>query len=490
MDSNKKSKRSYTKLSQHKHFKKILKPPLLTLPGLKRMSWIDERLPEILWAILVIGNVDRSHALDYFRKIGEFVKRNPECCDITLSSIADYPTEKRDEFISIATTFSDDVNAALSALTLFPTLPCFEAWRTSLENVKSNQKWNIIGKGVLRTLDHQSQEATDCRWVKVLCMLLAGKIKYHNDSQNFDYLFTGVIEFPNSGDMTIIRPFIRAAEMGLNMQKENNVHEWSKQFWEYCLTHTKCIPEGTTMDKVEKYKEAFKMEDKNSEAYMSQTIDVRNGIVEHLYNTRITSGIDSRHEGVFGLVLYSVSLFIETIVLQSSFSASGRLTLRALADIYITLKYLQVKEVNNMHIWDTYRGYGSGQLKLALLKLEESDTSIDCVTKKLLYEMANEDEILEFVPINLGHMSIEAGVKDVYDNYYTYTSGFVHGNWGSIRESVYQKCLNPLHRLHRIPTPNLPILSSVMSDALLITNKILECLSAFYPGFNKQFLKI
>jgi len=109
--------------------------------------------------------------------------------------------------------------------------------------------------------------------------------------------------------------------------------------------------------------------------------------------------------------------------------------------------------------------------------------------------IANEDKWVEFIPINLGHwdsanlrkMAEEVKLKDLYDKFYNYTSGFMHGNWGAVRESVYQKCVNPLHRYHRVPTYDLPLMPSVTKDTLEITNKILECLAVAYPNFDLKF---
>ena len=57
-------RRNESKLSYHKQFKKELKPPLLQI-NLIPSSWVDERLPEMLWAVLVIGNIERKIALNF-----------------------------------------------------------------------------------------------------------------------------------------------------------------------------------------------------------------------------------------------------------------------------------------------------------------------------------------------------------------------------------------------------------------------------------------
>ena len=142
-------------------------------------------------------------------------------------------------------------------------------------------------------------------------------------------------------------------------------------------------------------------------------------------------------------------------------------------------------------IWNDYRSYGSGQLKLVYLKLKELEEQISSVDINKLADLANEDKWVEFVAINLGHwdsanlrtISEEVGLKTFYDKFYNYTSGYIHANWGAIRESVYQKCVNPLHRLHRVPTYDLPLMSNITIDAIEVTNCILESLSEAYPKF-------
>jgi hypothetical protein len=83
-------------------------------------------------------------------------------------------------------------------------------------------------------------------------------------------------------------------------------------------------------------------------------------------------------------------------------------------------------------------------------------------------------------------MAEYADVKEVYDLYYNYTSGFVHGTRGALRESVYQQCLNSLHRFHRIPSFSHPLMMSVLNDSVETVNKILECLDEAYPPFKER----
>lgn len=487
-------KKNETPLKGHKQHKKELNPPFLA-NGLNMItsSWFNERLPEMLWAVLIIGNFEREEALKFFRYIAKFVEKNQECLDITLTGIAQLPAEKRKLFIKHFAGYSQDIKDILRSLLLLPELPTFNDWKEVLPEPTPENDWQKISKGVAVTFWHQSQEATDCRWIKILCVILGGKLKFPRSMED---TVRGIFEYPNYGDLRHIRPFIRASEITPDPKNQGKSSEWAKYFWKYCFEKTGCYPEEAINKKIQTRQKKLADEMEYSRKhYFNETKTVRNRLIDHFFASAQTSTIDSRHEGVFGLALYAVSLFIEIIFYRTSLSITGRLGLRSLVEIYITFTYLLQKEKTELRIWDDYRSYGTGQIKLIYLKLQELKKDASSIDLDEMDLIANEDKWVEFIPINLGHwdsvnlrkMAEEVKLKDLYDKFYNYTSGFMHGNWGAVRESVYQKCVNPLHRYHRVPTYDLPLMPSVTNDALEITNKILECLSIAYPTFDLRF---
>lgn len=481
-----------TKLSGHKRIKKELKPPFMQIPNLKPSSWIDERLPEMLWAVLVIGNIERAKALDFFRYIAGYVDKNRDCYDITLTGISKFLVNKREEFIKRALSWSDEIKIVLRPLALFPGLPAVDVWRSFLGQSEPKGDWPKLATGVSKTLWHQSEEATDCRWIKILCLNVGGKAHFPSSLDGENDLLKEIREYPNYGDLRKVRPSIRAAEIGFGLTSEVGGSVWARDFWQYCFDETGCLPVEAVSEKNKKRQKEFTDETETARKYyFEETKKIRNKLFEHLLTTSKTSAIDSRHEGAFGITLFSLTLFIEIIFYRLPLSITGRGNLRMLVEAYIVFKYLLKKEKEEPSIWDDYRSYGSGQLKLVYLKLKELEEQISSVDINELADLANEDKWVEFVAINLGHwdsvnlrtISEEVGLKTFYDKFYNYTSGYIHANWGAIRESVYQKCVNPLHRLHRVPTYDLPLMSSITIDAIEVTNYILESLSEAYPKF-------
>jgi hypothetical protein len=148
-------------------------------------------------------------------------------------------------------------------------------------------------------------------------------------------------------------------------------------------------------------------------------------------------------------------------------------------------------------LWQIYRSYGTGQAKLAFLKLVEGERADlpKHVDIDVLERLANEDMWQEFVEIDFGNwtgttvrkMAEDAGAKDVYDGYYVWPSGYVHGHWASVRDSVFDICANPLHRFHRIPRPARIDMPDVCFDAVDLMNRTLDLLDRAYPSFTTRF---
>lgn len=487
-------KKNESGLKDHKQNKKELNPPFLASGlNLSTSAWHDNRLPEMLWAVLIIGNLEREKALTFFRYISKFVEENNDASNITITGISDLKESTKSSLIKHICNFSKDTKEILRALLLFPQLPSIETWKEHLEAPDPKVDWNKVGISVEKTFWHQSQEATDCRWIKVLCEIVGGKVSF-GEAIGEDYI-KGILEYPNFGDMRSVRPSIRSFEISMY----NNKSSWAQYFWEYCYFHTACVPEEAVNKKIQDRQKVFSEEVKNARQFYSNDMSkLRRKLINYFFKVSETSSDTSRYEGVFGITIYALSLYIENIFYSTSLSITGRLGLRALVETYIVFLYLLKKEKVNPKIWDEYRVYGTGQIKLIYLKMQEIKKSPTCINIEEMDLIANEDKWIEFTPINLGHwdsvnlrkMSEEVGLKNIYDKYYNYTSGFMHGNWGSIRESVYQKCVNPLHHYHIIPTYELPLMPSITEDAREIMNKILGCLSKAYPTFNKRLSKI
>jgi hypothetical protein len=482
-----------TPLTSHQKQGSLLVPPMATLPNMALASWRNDRLPEMLWAALVVTGLEREEALDLFRHVADYGRKFRDEADeskngskpkylsqITHTGIAELDEESRSDILAIIADYPS-AKEVLRPLLLLNDLPAREDWHMALGSVDPHPNdWDVLMMAVARTLDHQSQEATDCRWLRVLFQILTGRIIFVGNTSE-----TGmkILHYPNRGDMHKVRPSIRAAEGVLDALGENESLgkdlRWAEAFWAQCLADTHCLEAS------EKISEKS-LTLGTTAAHLNEVYEQ---VVQHAYAARQTSAVDAKHDTVFGTVLYCLSIVRESLGIGVSQAIIGRLALRTVVESHITLAYLVAKE--DPELWKSYRVYGAGQAKLALLHVERFEDRPEYVNAETLEHLADEDIWSEYLSINIGHweksnlraMSEAAGVKDIYDQYYPWPSTYLHSHWGAVRDAVFQTCYNPLHRLHRIPRQHRRLLDDVLPDLCVLADKSLELLNKCYPGF-------
>ena len=119
-------------------------------------------------------------------------------------------TLEQDEFNQIFFPISHDPDAkqACTVLACLESLPDRHLWAGLLEVECGEIKFEHLAKGVVSTLDHKSQEATDVRWVKVFLAILSGKAVVPPD------FVVEVAEYPNKGDIAQCAPHDKSTRDG------------------------------------------------------------------------------------------------------------------------------------------------------------------------------------------------------------------------------------------------------------------------------------
>lgn len=479
-----KRKKNTSSLNEHKRYKKKLIPPLKQLSGLKTLSWRDDKMPEYLWVGLLLKGMKRDKVIYRLKEIVKYWMHQPKkLCptDISFTALSRIPYENQKQFINTFFGNGEEHISIQPLQVLLENLPGHKAWkevmdRSNFNNDKKEQFWLEIGNVVLEGSDHQSELSTDCRWFRVLYFTLG--IKKLIIPVNIIPV-DNIINYPYHGELRSVRPVIRAMEIGIPF--EDNTLEWTKKFWEICMKHTKCIP-------IKIYN--------NNGIKNSITLEDTSKLIDDLkkhWDTNVNdTDLNPKRDAIYGNVFYCVSILEELLKSENAVSIVGRLGLRAIVESYITLAYLIKKDEDNL--WKEYRNYGVGQIKLATLKLDEKVENVpSSVNVEYLNQLINEDHWEEFTSINMGNwnsktlrnISDEAGLLEVYNKFYDWTSSFVHGNWGAIREAVFVTCVNPLHRFHRIPDKR-QTLNDVINDAADLINNMLNLLDGEYHGFKNR----
>lgn len=392
---------------------------------------------------------------------------------------------------------NEEAKNLLSALLYFECLPDKKHWLRHLKAPIEKSHVEFVMKGVARCFDHQSQEATDIRWLKVMHVIIAQERAFFPNTKEMTEQLEGFRLYPDYGDQRIVRPSIRSMEMSYRVchddktipfeipedLKDKIPPSWSDKFWKECYLKTECIT-----------KEVSKPEPPKTSEYFEQFYDIYHQLAEYFIESAENTGLDAKRDTCFGIILYSLYLAVglASSTIPLSLRAEGRIILRTIVENFITLKYLEYKD--NPTIWIQFRTYGVGKSKMAFLKNLQQEDLPNFINLHDLHNYANEDMWQEFGDIdikswtdkNLRQMSQEAGIKDFYDKHYDWSSGYVHGNWSAIRDAIFTTCLNPLHRFHRIPfVPRLDM-PDVIPDIAKTINIMLEIVNRFYPSFKPR----
>lgn len=468
--------RNRTPLHGHTQQGKTLLPPFLAkMPGMSPTSWMNDRLPEMIWAALLRVALGQEHALGLFRRILNFIGKHSskaDLNDLTLTGISKLPPPLRDEVITFIAE-APQARRALGSLLLFEALPAHDSWKAALAD--SEPDVELLMAAVGATLWHQSQEATDCRWLRVMAEVISGR--FHIPQEIAKEWFG----YPNDGDQRSVRPSIRSAEM-MSGGFEPADLTWSHAFWDEAWKRTPCLALRMT-------KEESRVEVVLTRACVRE-ITAR--LRAHWEATHSTTAIAARHDAVFGMAFYALAILDELMGIGTGNSILGRLGLRTILEARINLRFLL--QQNDESLWKKWRAFGAGQAKLSSLKFDDTVGPPKYIDMESLEQIANEDLWEEFVAINLAgwsgidlrKMSEKAALKPTYDQFYVWTSGYAHAMWGPIRESCFRTCGNPLHRLHRYPeTRSLP---DVVGDAAELTDAIIADLDGAFPPFPFRLL--
>ena len=321
-----KSGKNRTPISGHKHIRGQLLPPFAkamdAMGGKMQLSsWMNERLPEMLWAALIIASVDRDHALGQFRRILNFIgehEQKEQFHDLTHTGIAKLDKTLRTELIRIIAV-RPETFPALCTLRLFDALPGKEEWNQVLPLIEPDI--DLLMDAVGNTLWHQTQEATDCRWVRVMAKVISGKMHFPKEMKE---IANEWFKYPNEDDQHSVRPTIRAAEIALDMPKPPDL-TWPKAFWEEAWANTPCIV----------------LQQRHSQPSIDETVTVtRQAISElcerlekHWSQTHLTTAIDPKHDAIFGMAFYCLRILNEMIGIGIGTSILGRLGLRTILEV-------------------------------------------------------------------------------------------------------------------------------------------------------------
>lgn len=200
-------------LESHKKVGSKLVAPFNEIPNLTSMSWLNDRLPCMIWGGLLIKELGRDVAIELFRQLstalGEAylaVERQGNLMPrIGLHGLSRLDSDLVDKYFEILGK-TPKSKEALKSLKLLDCLPLSEKWAEFLDGTEvDDNDWNVLAAATASILDHQSQEATDCRWAYLLTAIKADRMRLMNAEQ-----YQQFEEYPHFGEQRVVRPMIRS----------------------------------------------------------------------------------------------------------------------------------------------------------------------------------------------------------------------------------------------------------------------------------------
>ena len=470
---------SHSKLSDHTFKKGKFITPLNSIPQMKELSnedsWAYGRMPEYIWIGLIFDKYGRAEGLKkIYTIISKMHKIIPDLFSIQISKIIALDDVTQMQLYECVTAvISTDTLSPLTIILTTSVAPIFSSYFYCKEET-IEERCNRLTKVLEKTMDHQSYEATDIRFIALYFSLLSGRI--HLLKEQID-LITAYPNLTHSDEtMRIARPTIRACE-AMILQFEEKSTDYLQHFWRCISKMTDC-----TLFAIN-----FQEEKRNVDLYMEYLHEIFIFLTEVF--TSITP-LDNKMNVILGIATYSYKRLTEIYSHNLFNTISGRSCIRVLIENLIMLKYLLKNESLHENIWKDFQLYGLGLYKLVLTKHRENEVSSEAhFDQDYIEALVNEFKEEEFINMdtryfdnqNIRLKAESVDEKLLYGLYYDYDSSFEHGLWGAIRESALLKCNNPAHQYHCVPDIDSNIvLKSVLPDCIMVMNKTITLLHELY----------
>lgn len=482
----KKSKRQNTRLVQHRQQGKVLKPPLRTLP-LQRVQWLRDVFPDMLWLCSLIsidnlrGLLIASRIIDIIDGVLDAVApcgdtRRPEnlIVDGSLLSLEGVPSETR---LAVLDALQEQEiyeygfpREFAHALGMYPSAPgswLIRPWQDRGLSID----WEIAQRFLDRVINDcrsgQDLVPTRAKFLWLRGLVKAGRVSIPLKSDIPDLFSrypTQITEEERRYTEPTIRAIFGSIVQTLDESSRTARVSWAQQFWRSNWHKYPCtLPEspgfGADSDALRATREQFY---ERARALQQRFLDVAQITDPDLHSP-------DRYEvltGIVGFALRSVYAASRTPTLWSG--EHGSPMLRSVVEALILLRWLVRHD--QPEIYERFKDYSRGHLKLQKLHLEEYLDSLDNPPQGLeehceyLDALVNQDIWEEFQEIRLQgtfsgidvrKMAIEVGMELEYKLLFAPLSSTAHGEWAALDQYALLRCANPLHRWHRVPRSEL-----------------------------------
>jgi Family of unknown function (DUF5677) len=455
-------------LSKHTQKGNQFLPPLAELPA-TQVPWIPDLLPEMFWFDSLLAHKTGPSPYTIQRETLDVLDRyvDAQAAGVltgTVSSFSLVPESSRVDAVRALIDSGVYEHAFpadfIQGMLLYPECPMhwiLAGWNES-HRVDPDVGIPYLKGAVTRLFPGHGHLSSQCRVLTFTRIFVHGRITIP-DKPVFSEILPRYPHRVTEEEANEVESDFRAMFAAFWGSPDFITTDWPKHFWRHSYAVSACEQPIAAVEVVDEVVEA------TDQALMS---------VKHAFDKlagawKLAAGeaaldiyAPERDEVFFGLLSRQFRLFKAMLTSPTMWSSGiARMMLRVMADTQILLTWLI--QQNDPAKFQRFRKYSLGKLKLYKLHLEglASESGLDAADiEEELADQINEEIWEELLPIDVGNvfgatttraMADASGLGDLYRLIFNPGSADVHGDWVSLTAYDLNRCVNPLHRFHRLP---------------------------------------
>lgn len=471
---------------------KVFRPPMSAYEPMRPNDWMVDDFPDLLWPATVVLEHGAEAAAEFRalqdrfeRRLG-IVARSAEPMHgldgrlTSLEAMDDVERRALKEAIADGTPSWVTPDSLRAAARNYPDLP--GRWLlvdTAIEVQPEPADLHVLARALIDAVSDRHHKALVTS-VPFGWLLRCGLIKLGDEELNL------LTTYPNDpATMAMADAFILSSHLAIKAALEERDPEqldarraWNESFWTQNSALVGCVPEearleeenadvdddDTVSSSIEAYKEALH----ESEAIATQIAAVFDSFLERALPpaVRLNLARPARSEVILGMVSRCARIALAMARSPHMWSGEhGTGALRSIVEAQIVLAWMRTQPDD---VYEQYQRYGRGKRQLMKLKMDEladyfgadvpsflSEARAD-FERKLGSEWSQQFQDVSidstFAGKSVRQMAEEAGLLELYRHIYQSASGVSHGEWWAVEDYAMQRCLNPLHAFHAIPS--------------------------------------
>lgn len=273
---------------------------------------------------------------------------------------------------------------------------------------------------------------------------------------------------------------LKGAAYSQRPELESATKSWARSFWNQAWMSTPClVSEAIAPSQVDEGVGLEGLEERSRSAII-RAETLYTAFSDRAMSHELPADMyePSRHEVLTALAARayrSVRAVLATPHMWTS--EHGSHAARLLFETRVTIRWLI--EEGGDEGFHRYQDYGRGKRKLLLRHIkslaqqpsESAAAVISAFDAKAGGDMGDAFQTVDlsatFAGITLREMAETVGERAGYASVFAATSGILHGEWWTLEDYAMQRCANPLHRFHFVPSLESPLPDEEFPELLL-----------------------